>query len=54
MEKQRYFEGDYRRMPSQNLAGASRQSNVSEVIDKAQCERKKREVSNKMNVKYGM
>lgn len=45
MDKQRYFEGDYRRMPSQNLAGASRQSNVSEVIDKAQYERKKREAN---------
>ncbi|CAH1393611.1 unnamed protein product [Nezara viridula] len=45
MDKQRYFEGNYRRMPSQNLAGASRQSNVSEVIDKAQYERKKREAN---------
>ncbi|XP_014277223.1 ubiquitin-protein ligase E3C [Halyomorpha halys] len=45
MDKQRYFEGDYRRMPSQNLAGASRQSNISEVLDKAQYERKKRETN---------
>ncbi|XP_014242878.1 ubiquitin-protein ligase E3C-like [Cimex lectularius] len=38
-----YFEGNYRVTPEQNFAGASRQSRKTELIDRAQAERRKRE-----------
>lgn len=40
------FEGQYRRVPKQNLAGASVQQNTDELLYKARRDRMKREVNN--------
>lgn len=39
------FEGQYRRIPRQNLAGASVHHNRDEILHKAHTDRLKREVS---------
>lgn len=39
------FEGQYRRVPQQNLAGASIHQNRDEILHKAHADRMKREVS---------
>jgi hypothetical protein len=46
------FEGDYRRRPQQNLAGASRKDGRHELLTKAQEERRRRQVRNNITLTY--
>jgi ubiquitin-protein ligase E3 C len=39
------FEGEFRRRPQQNLSGASKKQERNELLQRAQNERHKREVS---------
>lgn len=39
------FEGEFRRRPQQNLSGASKKQERNELLQRAQNERQKREVS---------
>lgn len=43
------FEGEFRRTPEQNLAGASRKEHLNELINRAHFERFQREVSFEMS-----